>query len=207
MSHVKQNTSTDNTLSEINRLIEGIQAEKQKHTGGTILSSNDSNIRSDIRIDANNLLSELSGGGCGCSEKQMVGGKRKQKSKKSKSKKSKKEKSPSKKKSMSVKVKKTKSRSMSRSLYRADGTKKRPLNEFFKKSLELQAYVKSQLSDEKLNNVGVMSKMMADMLKEYDRDVSKCKKNFDPKTFMKKYNVAKKESDEKRAQKKASKSA
>ena len=85
--------------------------------------------------------------------------------------------------------------------------KRLPLNEYLKKSLELQAYIKSQLSNEKLNNVGVMSKMIAYMLKEYDGDVSKYKKNFNPKVFMKKYNIAKKESDERRAQKKASKSS
>ena len=67
------------------------------------------------------------------------------------------------------------------------------INVFHAKSNELRDYIKSQLPDEKLNNKNVMKNLTDTMLEVYDRDVCKCKKNFDPKTFMKKYNKAKKD--------------
>jgi len=82
---------------------------------------------------------------------------------------------------------------------------KRAPNDYIIKLTALKAYIKTKLPNEVLNNVGAMSKAGAKVLNENDRDVEKAKKNFNPTSFMKDYNSAKKEMDAKKAAKKANK--
>lgn len=140
------------------------------------------------------------------SKKPKSKGKSKSKSKsrsQERSKKSKKGKSKSK--SKSKPKSKSKSKSKKRSIKReevAAEAPKRKENRFIIDLTALKAYIKSQLPNEDLRNMGAMTKVSAKLLKDNDRDVEKAKKAFKAAPFLKEYAEAKKESDAKKAAKK-----
>jgi hypothetical protein len=82
---------------------------------------------------------------------------------------------------------------------------KRKANKYFTDLLELKAFIKTKLPNENINNVGAMTKVGAKLLSENDKDLEKAKKAFDSATFMRNYNIAKKEMDVKKEAKKAAK--
>jgi len=73
-----------------------------------------------------------------------------------------------------------------------DRSRRKP-NESFANSIALQAYIKKQLPNETLNNVGAMAKVIWPLLKENNNNLEQAKKAFEPVTFMRAYNAAKKQ--------------
>jgi hypothetical protein len=89
---------------------------------------------------------------------------------------------------------------------REEGEKaKRAPNDYMVKAIALKAWIKNKLSGENLNNVGALSSAAAKVLSANDRDLEKCKKNFDESSFLKDYKSADKDIKAKREAKKANK--
>jgi cobalamin biosynthesis Mg chelatase CobN len=107
------------------------------------------------------------------------------------------------------KGKKKKSRSKSRS--KSKRKQSRGVNPFMVELIAVRRMIKSELSDEVLNNVGAMSSAASKLLKATklnDKvDAKNAMKNFDKKKFMANYKLSDKAIKAKRAAKKASKKA
>jgi len=86
-----------------------------------------------------------------------------------------------------------------------EGKPKRKPNEAFANNVALQAYIKKQLPNETINNVGALAKVSWPLLKENNKNLEQAKKAFDPTSFMKAYNAAKKQQEANKAAKKAAK--
>jgi hypothetical protein len=98
-----------------------------------------------------------------------------------------------------IKSKSKKSKSGEATMKRTTG--KKPINEGFKKNLELSKFLKSKLGDE-AKSTGAIKKVASKMLKNHNGDLEAAKNKFNHSDAMNEYKKAVKEMAEKKANKK-----